>query len=264
MLMLQNILSTYASFFDLHMWKEVLSDPVAWGLIGSLVLLEGLLSADNALVLAVMVRHLPEEQRKKALMYGLWGAYIFRFIAIGLGTYLVKFTIVKVFGALYLLWLSFKFFKERYIDKKDADNPEDEAVNVKDGFLARYIGVFWATVATVELMDISFSVDSILASFAVSNEVWVLFMGGVLGILMMRGIAGVFITIIDKIPELETTAYVLIAFIGLKMLLSIDQIGIEINHTVFFSIIILAFVGTFIIHYLRKGKSDSKEEKKTA
>jgi len=80
--MLQNILSTYASFFDLHMWKEVLSDPVAWGLIGSLVLLEGLLSADNALVLAVMVRHLPEEQRKKALMYGLWGAYIFRFIAI--------------------------------------------------------------------------------------------------------------------------------------------------------------------------------------
>ena len=47
------------------MWGEVLTDPVSWGLIGSLVLLEGLLSADNALVLAVMVRHLPENNGRK-------------------------------------------------------------------------------------------------------------------------------------------------------------------------------------------------------
>lgn len=63
--LLNNIMQTYAQFFDWHMWVEVLSDPVSWGLIGTLVLMEGLLSADNALVLAVMVRHLPEKQRKK-------------------------------------------------------------------------------------------------------------------------------------------------------------------------------------------------------
>ena len=62
-----NIMSTYALFFDGQMWVEVLTDPVSWGLIGTLVLMEGLLSADNALVLAVMVRHLPEKQRRKAL-----------------------------------------------------------------------------------------------------------------------------------------------------------------------------------------------------
>ncbi len=73
--------------FDWKMWGEVLTDPVSWGLIGSLVLLEGPLSADNALVLAVMVRHLPEKQRKKALTYGLFGAYIFRFIFIGIGIF---------------------------------------------------------------------------------------------------------------------------------------------------------------------------------
>ncbi|BBP86893.1 hypothetical protein BsIDN1_05110 [Bacillus safensis] len=64
---LKHMLDTYASFFDWHMWAEVLTDPVSWGLIGTLVVLEGLLSADNALVLAVMVKHLPEKQRKKGI-----------------------------------------------------------------------------------------------------------------------------------------------------------------------------------------------------
>lgn len=71
MSILQEIINTYAQFFDLDMWIKVLQDPVSWGLIGTLVVLEGLLSADNALVLAVMVKHLPEEKRKKALFYGL-------------------------------------------------------------------------------------------------------------------------------------------------------------------------------------------------
>jgi len=74
---LNGIFDTYAAFFDWDMWVKVLSDPVSWGLIGTLIILEGLLSADNALVLAVMVKHLPEKQRKKALFYGLLGAYVF-------------------------------------------------------------------------------------------------------------------------------------------------------------------------------------------
>ena len=81
--LIQNLMSTYSLFFDWQMWVEVLSDPLSWGLIGTLVIMEGLLSADNALVLAVMVRHLPFKQRKKALFYGLLGAYLFRFLAIG-------------------------------------------------------------------------------------------------------------------------------------------------------------------------------------
>src|SRR5689334_25351224 len=81
MSVLQGIIGTFAQFFNLDMWVQVLTDPVSWGYIGTLVILEGLLSADNALVLAVMVKHLPPEKRKKALFYGLLGAYIFRFIA---------------------------------------------------------------------------------------------------------------------------------------------------------------------------------------
>ncbi|MBK5449572.1 TerC family protein [Bacillus sp. TH22] len=254
MSILQGILDTYAQFFDLDMWIKVLQDPVSWGLIGTLVVLEGLLSADNALVLAVMVKHLPEEKRKKALFYGLIGAYVFRFIAIGIGMFLIKLWWVKVLGALYLAWLSVKYF----IDKRKGNAEEEEAHGMnRNSILFRMFGVFWGTVAMVELMDIAFSVDSVLAAFGVSNEVWILLLGGMLGILMMRGIAGVFLKLLERIPELETTAYILILIIAAKMLLSV--IHIEVSHTLFFIILVIAFGATFILHYM-KNSGQAKEE----
>jgi len=243
---INGFIDTYALFFDWGMWVDVLSDPVNWGLIGTLVILEGLLSADNALVLAVMVKHLPEKQRKKALFYGLLGAYIFRFIAIGIGVFLIKLWWVKVIGALYLGWLSVKYF----LDKRAGNNEEEaEGIN-KSGILIRMFGTFWGTVIAVEMMDIAFSVDSVLAAFGISELVWVLLLGGMLGVLMMRGIAGIFIKLIDKIPELETSAYVLIAIIAVKMLLGVA--GVHISHYVFFTILVITFAATFVIHYSRK------------
>ncbi|MBR0606943.1 TerC family protein [Bacillus safensis] len=242
---LKHMLDTYASFFDWHMWAEVLTDPVSWGLIGTLVVLEGLLSADNALVLAVMVKHLPEKQRKKALTYGLIGAYFFRFLFIGVGMLLIKFWWIKVLGAAYLAWLVIKHFW--------LGDGDDEAKELKkEGWLIRVFGVFWATVISVEIMDLAFSVDSILAAFAVSEEVWILLLGGMLGILMMRTVAQLFLVLIDRIPELENTAFILIGIIAIKMGLSAARI--EIPHLVFFAIIILAFIGTFIVHKINKKK----------
>lgn len=234
------ILSTYASFFDWSMWAEVLVSPEAWMLILSLVVMEGLLSADNALVLAVLVKHLPEKKRKKALLYGMFGAYIFRFIAIGIGIYLIKFWIVKLIGGLYLAWIVFSYFKD-----KGGDGDEAKEFNKKSA-LVRIFGTFWATVITVEMMDIAFSVDSILAAFAISDQVWVLLLGGVLGILMMRTIAGLFVKLIDAIPEMETTAFILIGIIATKMLLSV--VGIEVSHYAFFIILVLSFLITIVVH----------------
>ncbi|CAI8820848.1 MULTISPECIES: TerC family protein [Bacillus] len=253
MSILQGILDTYAQFFDLDMWIKVLQDPVSWGLIGTLVVLEGLLSADNALVLAVMVKHLPEEKRKKALFYGLIGAYAFRFIAIGIGMFLIKLWWVKVLGALYLAWLSIKYF----IDKRKENSEEEEHGLNQNSILFRIFGVFWGTVVMVELMDIAFSVDSVLAAFGVSNEVWILLLGGMLGILMMRGIAGVFLRLLERIPELESTAYILILIIAAKMLLSV--IHIEVPHWLFFMILVIAFGATFILHYMRNS-GQAREE----
>ncbi|MDI7742403.1 TerC family protein [Lysinibacillus fusiformis] len=244
---IDQILSTYALFFDWAHWGEVLTDPVSWGLIGSLVVIEGLLSADNALVLAVLVKHLPEKQRRKALMYGMFGAYFFRFIFIGIGVYLIKFWFIKVLGALYLGWLVYSHFR-----KKGGDEEDDAKEFKKDSLLVRIFGTFWATVISVELMDIAFSVDSILAAFAISDQVWVLLVGGVLGIIMMRTVAGIFLTLIEKVPELENTAFILIGIISLKMLASV--FGFHLEHWLFFIILILAFAITFVIHFMNKKK----------
>jgi YkoY family integral membrane protein len=237
---IHQLLNTYALFFDIDMWVKVLSDPVSWGLIGSLVVIEGLLSADNALVLAVLVKHLPKKKRKKALIYGLFGAYFFRFVFIGIGVFLVKFWFIKILGAAYLAWIVIQHFRSKGGD----DDGEKEFK--KGSWTVKVFGVFWATVVTVELMDLAFSVDSILAAFAVSSEVWILLVGGMIGILMMRTVAGVFLTLIEKVPELENTAFILIAIISLKMFISV--FGFELPPIAFFAILIAAFLVTFVVH----------------
>ncbi|WP_261304575.1 TerC family protein [Paenibacillus andongensis] len=232
----QSFINNFLNFFNWEVLSTTLSDPVSWGIIGTLVLLEGLLSADNALVLAVMVKHLPKEQQKKALFYGLLGAYIFRFIAIGVGTFLVQITWIKVLGGAYLLWIAISnlFFKKN-----------EEEGEVQNKGLS-----FWRTVLAVEVMDIAFSVDSVLAAFGVSDQVWVLFLGGIIGVLMMRGVAQVFLKLIDKIPELEKAAFILIIIIGLKMIAG--AFGVHISHVLFFSTLIVIFGGTIVLSLLRK------------
>jgi len=240
----QGIGHSYAQFFSLHAFLGTVTDPVSLGIIGSLIILEGLLSSDNALVLAVLVRHLPKHQQKKALFYGIWGAYLFRFLAIGFGVYLVQIRWVKIIGAIYLLWMSAKYFFSSHSDDDNALEESDKS--------------FWAVVLQVELMDIAFSIDSVLAAFGVSGKVWVLFLGAIFGILMMRGVARIFLILIEKYPELETTAYVLIGLIGAKMMASV--FGYVVSDALFFVILIVVFFSTFILHYIRLqiGKKDKR------
>lgn len=241
---LRGIANSYASFFSWDQLVAAVTDPVSLGIIGSLIILEGLLSSDNALVLAVVVKQLPKHQQKKALMYGIWGAYLFRFIAIGLGLYLVQLRWVKILGALYLLWMSLQYF---FFNAKEEDNGEIQASTS-----------FWGTVVKVELMDIAFSIDSVLAAFGVSEKVWVLFLGAIFGILMMRGVAQIFLKLIDKFPELETGAYVLIGIIGLKMAGSV--FGLHMSDALFFGILVFVFACTFAFHYIKKGLQKGKTE----
>lgn len=237
---MNTVLQTYGQFFSLANFEGVftLSNLM---IILTLVIMEGLLSADNALVLAMMVKHLPEEQQKKALTYGIWGAYVFRFLAIGLGTLLMKIWWVKLVASLYLLKLSADFFF-----KKEDHSDESVAKAVGKGF--------WGTVVAIELMDIAFSIDSIASAFGLSSQVWVLFVGAIFGILMMRGVAKVFVELIEKVPELEGGAYVLIAVIGVKM--GLEIFNIHVPQALFFALLVIIFGGTFGLHHFNKKKVD--------
>jgi YkoY family integral membrane protein len=180
-----------------------------FAVIGLLAFLEGILSIDNALVLALLAKPLPKEQQKRALTYGLVGAVGFRLIALGLTSYLMRWTWVKWVGGFYLLYVGLKHFW----DKRAAEKAEVDGAEAKP---KKHAG-FWKTVLIIELTDIAFAVDSILAAVALSKKFWVVFTGGFLGVVLMRFAANVFIVLIDKFPRMEVTAYLLVTLIGTKL-----------------------------------------------
>ncbi|USS87217.1 TerC family protein [Fructilactobacillus cliffordii] len=241
----------YGPFFDLHNWETVLTSGNDWLIIFSLVVLECVMSVDNAIVLATQTQVLPTKKlQEESLFYGLWGAYIFRFLVIGAGVYLIHFWEIKVVGAIYLIYLSVKYFFPRR-----SKSGKKRTVRVLGDPHSRKF--FWWVVIQIEFMDILFSIDSVLASLAVSNNPVVVLIGGMVGILAMRGIAEFIMKIMKRIPELKTMAYVLVFMIGVKLFLSIPAIDIEIPATWFGIFVIAAIVVTLIIHFIRQRRNSN-------
>ncbi|OCA85657.1 hypothetical protein A8F94_12325 [Bacillus sp. FJAT-27225] len=187
-----------------------------------LVGLEGILAADNAVVLAVLVKQLPVHQQKKALFYGLLGAFIFRFSALFLISFLSDVWQIQAAGALYLLYMSVKHLHQHHAPKKLVRPiPKRDSAS------------FWGTVAKVELADLAFAVDSILAAVALAVTItpagWfkvggldgvqflVMLLGGMIGIVMMRFAASWFIKLLKERPSLETAAFLIVGWVGVKL-----------------------------------------------
>lgn len=235
----------YGPFFDLHNWAAVIGSGQDWLVILSLVMIECLLSVDNAIVLATQTRVLPTlKEQEKSLFYGLWGAYLFRFLIIGIGTYLIHIWEIKVIGALYLMYLVYRFFHHKMFGRKPVKVPKEKK--------HRVLPLLWSVVVQIELMDIIFSVDSVLASLAISSNPVIVLIGGLIGILCMRGIAEIIMNLMRKIPELEPMAYVLIAVIAIKLFLTIPAIDIEIPSGLFGVFILAMFFVTLLIHVIRR------------
>jgi YkoY family integral membrane protein len=231
--------------------------------IGLLIVLEGVLSIDNALVLGLLAKRLPKSQQGRALTYGLIGAFVFRFIAIATAAWLLHYRIVKLIGGGYLLYVAGKYFWSEYFGKeseKIALNAQGEPVLVdqesgkplppegeEEELQARApvplpgveesqeIGAppgkyasFWPTVLVIELTDIAFAIDSILAAIALVGgapaghvgphpKLWVVISGGMLGVILMRFAAVVFIKLLERFPRFEVSAFLLVAVIGVKL-----------------------------------------------
>jgi len=179
--------------------------------IGLLVILEGLLSADNALVLAMMILGLPRTDQHKALRYGLVGAFAFRILATLLAVYVIRLAWVKLFGGVYLLYLAFKHFT------RSGGAAERTKPRPAEAWLG--LSALWATVVKVELVNIAFSVDSILVAVAMSPKLWVILSGGLLGIVAMRVVIGQLLAIVRRYPTIVDGAFVIIAWVGIKLLL---------------------------------------------
>ena len=258
--------------------QQILDKPAAsLAIIGNLIIIESLLSVDNAAVLATMVMDLPQKERDKALKYGIWGAYIFRGLAMIFAAFLLGFWWLKPLGGMYLLWLVVVQFKSKlgygekgsiifkilslfgimmliqndgtinelalwslrslaavfigyliyaFIKLKE-DNEDDGEINKSNNavykFFQNKIGVFWSTVILVEIMDMAFSIDNVFAAVAFTPNIILVCTGVFIGILAMRFIAQWFVKLMEKYKFLETAAFVVIAILGIKLLLSIYE-----------------------------------------
>ena len=204
-----------------------------------LVLLEGLLSADNAMVLAVLALGLPKPLRKRALRYGILGAFAFRSLALLFGLYMINVSLVKLAGAIYLLYLPFRHFIGSEATEGGRSIPQAK----------RWLGMspFWATVVKVELTDIVFAVDSIVVAVAMSQKTWVVLSGGVLGIIAMRLVIGQLLAVVERYPILVDGAFVIIAWVGTRLLLQylhqVHLISWEVPEWLGYGLIVVIFLG---------------------
>jgi YkoY family integral membrane protein len=244
-----------------------------------LIAIEGLLAADNALVLAIMVKHLPEKERKRALFYGLAGAFVFRFASLFAISFLVDVWQVQAIGALYLLFISLNHIFRKWIVTKGKDK-KSEKEKKKSGF--------WVTVLKVELADIAFAVDSILAAVALAmtlpntnlpqiggldgGKFLVIFAGGLIGLVIMRFAANFFVKLLQTRPGLEIAAFAIVGWVGVKLAvftLGHKDIGIipyEFAHSttwkiIFYAVLVLIAVAGWFLS--KETKEDVTEQHST-
>lgn len=206
-------------------------------IILQLIYLEGILSIDNAAVLGAMVKHLPADepipwprwlqflkdpvhrmlggQRLAALKVGLLGAYLGRGLMLFIASWVVKNPWLLLLGGLYLIKLA-----ADHLGDLPGSAPQEEAAVEAAGQSIRKVGrSFWSVVVAVELADLAFSLDNVVAAVALSREYWVVLTGVALGIITMRFAAGIFVRLIARYPELEAAAYLLVLNIGVMLLL---------------------------------------------
>lgn len=204
-----------------------------------LIFLEGILSLDNAAALGAMVIRLPQDapipwpralqgvgrvldpmlgkQRAAALKVGLLGAYVGRGIMLALATIVIQNRWLRLLGGLYLLYLALNYLGSLTQSEDDIDNAQSRIKSVPS---------FWLVVLLVELADLAFSLDNVVAAVALSSDYWVVVLGVGIGIVLMRFAATLFSRMIAWEPKLETTAYLLIGAISIELLLD-DLFGIH-------------------------------------
>ena len=237
----------------------------------TLLLLEGVLSFDNAAILAAMVRKLPVDQRRKALLYGLGGAYVFRFAAILAVSFIIEYQWLKILGGAYLVYLMAKHL----LDRTPHDMDEIPGVAKK-----RFLGLtpFWSVVIAVELADIAFALDQVLVAVGLfagrdteGSKVLLIIIASFVAILFLRISAYYVGRLMDWFPQLELLAYLAVGWVGTKLILTTsayyvgweDQAWVHfienkwVSVAVTFSVIVLpTAVKAFRDFVIRKGNTN--------
>ncbi|MFY7933668.1 MAG: TerC family protein [Microcystis aeruginosa] len=175
------------------------------GTILTLAVLETILSADNALALAALVRELPDpRQERQALNWGLAGAFVLRVAMLVSASWTVKFWQVEVLGAIY------KHFGQKF------RNIETEDQNFAPNLGIESLG---SVIVLIAFTDLAFSLDSMTTAIALADRFWILLTGGILGMLALRFLTGLFVRWLAEFVYLQDAAYLTVLAVGGRLLL---------------------------------------------
>ncbi|WP_017655547.1 TerC family protein [Fortiea contorta] len=173
-----------------------------------LVLLEAVLSADNAIALAAIAQGLEDKKlEQQALNLGLVVAYVLRITLLLTATWVQNFWQFELLGAAYLLWLVFQHFTVNEDEENQRHGPRFSSL--------------WQVIPVIALTDLAFSLDSVTTAIAVSQETWLVLTGTTIGIVTLRYMTGLFIRWLDEFENLEDAGYVTVALVGLRLLLKV-------------------------------------------
>jgi len=192
-------------------WSELLL------LLPLLVALEVVLSADNAIALAAISRGLHDRQRQAlALNLGLALALVFRLLLIAAARWVLAYWPLQLAAAGYLLWLCAQHLWVLFgTAQQTPDAPADPLSQPELAAVPSLASV----VGTLAITDLAFSLDSVAAAVAVSDRLWLVMTGGVLGVLALRLTAGLFVRWLEEFQHLETAGFLAVGLVGVRLML---------------------------------------------
>ncbi len=204
-----------------------------------LAFLEIALSADNAIVLGIFTSRLPQKLRAKALYIGSMSAFFIRAVALIFLSLIIRYRFVQILGAAYLLFLSARYFWNRKKLVPSLKNPHEK---------------LWKVIVLIEVFDVIFAIDSILAGVAFisssdprvfASKMWIVYVGGMIGLLGIRYAGHLFGSIISKFPNMERAAHLMIGWIAIKLVYELFPHP-EIFEFFFWGILFILFLFGFM------------------
>ncbi|WP_185873250.1 TerC family protein [Blattabacterium cuenoti] len=224
--------------------KDIISNPIlSISIIGNLIIIESILSIDNAIILSSMILNLKDNKdRKKAIKYGILGAYFFRILCLVFISFLMKIQWIKLVGGLYLIIIGINNFFIRKNKKILRDINKNYSL--------------WKTIIMMEIVDLSFSIDNIFASIALSKNIFLILLGSFIGIFSIRLSTNFFIKIIKKFPILNNSIFIIMILLGIKLSISffIEEYLIEQFNNYYENIFTLIILIIFITPFFFKRK----------
>lgn len=197
-----------------------------------LISLEAVLSADNAIALAVISQSLKDSKlQQQALNIGLLFAYILRMLLIVTATWVIQFWQFELLGAIYLLWLVFNYFTS---SEDDSDAPKS------NGYSS-----LWQVIPLIALTDLAFSLDSVTTAIAIADQIWLILLGGTIGVITLRFLAQLFIRWLEEYTYLEDAGFITVGFVGLRLLIRVIKPDLVPPEWLMISIIFVLFVWGF-------------------